>query len=49
MYESYTRYSAEENETIILAVKCSELSISKRSGVPRRTFIIGIRDMLQEA
>ena len=41
MHESYTRYSAEEKETIVLTVKRSELSISgalKRLGIPRRTF-----------
>ena len=41
MHECYTRYSAEEKETIVLTVKRSELSISealKRLGIPRRTF-----------
>lgn len=41
MHEPYTRYSAEEKETIVLTVKRSELSISeslKRLGIPRRTF-----------
>lgn len=41
MHESYIRYSAEEKESIVLTVKCSELSIIqalKRLGIPRRTF-----------
>ena len=41
MHELYIRYSAEENETIVLSVKRSELSIVqalKRLGIPRRTF-----------
>ena len=48
MHESYIRYSAEEKETIVLSVKHSELSIVqalKRLGIPRRTFITGIRNM----
>lgn len=51
MHESYIRYGAEEKESIILTVKRSELSIVqalKRLGIPRRPFIIGIRNMLQE-
>ena len=51
MHESYIRCSAEEKESIILTVKRSELSIVqslKRLGIPRRPFIIGIRNMLQE-
>ena len=41
MHESYIRYSAEEQETIVLSVKRSELSIVlalKRLGIPRLTF-----------
>ena len=41
MHESYIHYGAEEKESIVLAVKRSELSIVqalKRLGIPRRTF-----------
>ena len=41
MHELYIRYSAEEKEIMVLAVKRSELSIVqvlKRLGIPRRTF-----------
>ena len=41
MHELHIRYSAEENEAIVLSVKRSELSIVqalKFLGIPRRTF-----------
>ena len=41
MHESYIRYSAEENECIVLTVKHSELSVVqelKRLGFSRRMF-----------
>jgi len=41
MHELNIRYSAEENEAIVLSVKRSELSIVqalKRLGIPRCTF-----------